>query len=157
MALWSSYPARGAGAHRAPDGARGTGHLLEPHPACPGGESRLPREAKLTLNLMDSSRRRKRRLEGEGATLGGFGKGVEPGLDWWGALQCFLGPLFSILSALPAEVSPLLFLFLSRLSPCGGGGNIPETWQGREPGNGLAVPGVKGINRKHWKESALAE
>ena len=49
----------------------------------------------LTLNLMDSSRQGKRRLEGEGATLGGFGKGMEPGLDWWGALRCFLGPLFS--------------------------------------------------------------
>lgn len=87
-----------------------TGHLWEPHPACPGGESRLPGEAILTLNLMDSSRWRKQRPEGEGATLGGFGKEMEPGLDWWGALQCFLGPLFSILSALPAEVSPLLFL-----------------------------------------------
>ena len=91
----------------------------------------------LTLNLMDSSRQRKRSLEGEGATLGGFGKGMEPGLDWWGALRCFLGPLFSILSALPTEVSPLLFLYLSWLSPCGGGGNLPETWLGREPGKVL--------------------
>ena len=51
---------------------------------------------------------------------------MEPALDWWGALQCFLGPLFSILSALPAEVSPLLFLYLSQMSPCGGGGNLSD-------------------------------
>lgn len=86
---------------------------------------------------------------------GGLGKGMEPGLDWWGALQCFLGPLFSILSALPAEVSPLLFTSPSCI-PVGVGGHLPETRQGREPGKGLAVPGIKGINRKHWKEMPLA-
>lgn len=133
-----------------------TGHLWEPHPACPGGESRLPGEAILTLNLMDSSRWRKRRQEGEGATLGGFGKGMEPGLDWWGALQCFLGPLFIILSALPAEVSPLLFLYLSQVYPCGGRGASSRDLAGKRARERSCGPWHQGINRKHWKEIPLA-
>lgn len=78
--------------------------------------------------------------------------GREWSQGWAKPLQGFLGcppsPVPSSRLCLPSLKSqtPISFFTPSQLSPCGGGGQLPWAWEGREAGKGLAVPGVKGIN-----------